>query len=203
MTAGSVHTCALTITGGVKCWGNNVNGQLGRGTQSRSEVLPVDVVGLTSGVAQIVAGYSFTCALLDAGGVKCWGYNTAGELGNNSRSTSSVPVDVVGLDSRVVQISAGPSFVCALMETGGVKCWGYGLAGEMGNGKQDFVNSVGQVTGLTSGVAQVDAGDRHACVALHSKEAKCWGFNLSGELGGNTLPGRSSSLTPISVLAGP
>ena len=69
-------------------------GQLGDGTTTHSSV-PVDVSGLSSGVAAIVGG-AHVCALTDSGGVKCWGNNLFGDLGDGSRVDRHTPVGVTG-----------------------------------------------------------------------------------------------------------
>jgi alpha-tubulin suppressor-like RCC1 family protein len=120
--------------GGVKCWGSNESGELGDGTTTERH-MPVDVVGL-NGVSAISAGFFFqTCALTDRGGVKCWGYNIWGQLGNGTTTNSSNPVDVTGLSRGVAAVTAhGYQHGCAVMASGGVKCWGGNEAGELGDG---------------------------------------------------------------------
>jgi len=78
ISAGGTHTCALTIVGGVKCWGRNEYGQLGDGTKDE-RLEPTEVKGLAPGVVAISAGYGHTCVLTTKGSVKCWGDNSYGE----------------------------------------------------------------------------------------------------------------------------
>ena len=162
ISAGYEHTCALTDSGGVKCWGRNNYGQLGDGTTYR-RLKPVDVVGLTSGVAAISAGYDHTCAVSDSGGAKCWGYNQSGQLGDGTFISRPMPVDVIGLTSGTAGISAGCDHTCAVTDTGGAKCWGYNQYGELGDGTTHRRVKPVDVVGLTSGVAAISAGSSHTC----------------------------------------
>lgn len=95
VAAGEYHTCAVTTAGGLKCWGRDNYGQLGNDTATVNQPTPVDVLGLTSGVARVAAGANHTCAVTTAGGLKCWGYDVYGQLGNDAALTNQpTPVDV-------------------------------------------------------------------------------------------------------------
>ena len=149
ITAGHLHTCALTTAGGVKCWGRN-EGRLGDGTTD-SRVTPVDVSGLTSGVVAVSAGYHQTCALTTGGGVKCWGINDYGDVGEGTMTPRLTPVDVIGLTSGIVAIATGGGHTCAVTTGGGMKCWGYGGDGQLGNGIPSVSPTPVDVSGLASG----------------------------------------------------
>jgi len=194
VSAGWNHTCAL-ISGGVKCWGNNNRGQLGNGTNTDSSI-PVDVSGLSSGVMAISAGWGYSCALTSSGGVKCWGRNNYGQLGNGTTVNSNIPVEVSGLSSGVSAISAGGGHTCALISGGGVKCWGWNDFGQLGDGTTVDRNIPIEVSGLNSGVSAISAGGIHTCALTSGGGVKCWGWNDFGQLGNGTW---TSSNVPVDV----
>lgn len=200
LAAGKNHTCALTGAGGVKCWGRNEYGQLGDGTTD-SRSAPVDVSGLASGVAALAAGTSHTCAVTSAGGVKCWGYNLFGQLGDGTTSDQPIPVDVSGLTSGVTALAMGDAHTCAVTDTGGVKCWGFNHLGQLGNGTTMTSGTPVDVSGLASGVTAVAAGNWHTCALTQTGGVMCWGDNLYGALGDGTTVSRSRTPVDVSGLA--
>jgi alpha-tubulin suppressor-like RCC1 family protein len=195
VTVGFFHTCALTAAGGVKCWGENSDGQLGDGTTT-DRLTPVDVVGLTSGVASVVAGRVHTCAVTTGGGVKCWGDNSTGGLGDGTTSDRSSPVNVTGLTSGVAAVAAGATHSCAVTTGGALRCWGGNASGQLGDGTTTDAATPVSVSGLGSGVAGVSAGDRITCALTTSGGVKCWGLNDAGQLGDGTTTVR---FTPVDV----
>ncbi len=195
------HNCALTDTGLVKCWGSNSQGQLGDGTTTdRSE--PVDVTGLSSNTNSVAAGGRHTCALSDSGGVKCWGDNYYGQLGDNNNNDSSTPVDVVGLSSGVTHISLGRYHTCVVVTGGGVKCWGKNEFGQLGDGSTSDVNSPVDVVGLSNGVSTIIAGEDHTCALMTGGGMKCWGYNYYGQLGDGTDDDRYTPVDVVGVSGG-
>jgi alpha-tubulin suppressor-like RCC1 family protein len=164
ISAGRDHTCALTVAGGVKCWGLDYDGQLGDGSGAFGVVrlTPVGVVGLAQGVAAIAAGASHSCAVTSAVGVKCWGRNDHGQLGDGTTMKRLVPVDVSGLASGVAAVALGEYHTCAVMTAGGAKCWGDNDDGQLGDGSMTERHAPANVVGLV-GATAITAGDFHAC----------------------------------------
>lgn len=180
ISAGIFTNCAVTTAGGALCWGQNNFGQLGNGSLTDSPV-PVGVTGLDTGVAQIATGGRHTCALLVNGTVRCWGWNAAGQLGNNSTANSSVPVTVLGL-SGAVAISTAWAQSCAVLATGIVKCWGHNNSGQIGDGTLTSRITPVEVLGL-NGAVGIAAGLSHTCALINNGKIKCWGYNGYGQLG--------------------
>ncbi len=219
IVTGYDHSCALLSDSTVKCWGYGGSGELGDGPSGVSagsgySTTPVQVLGsggtgVLSGVTQLSAGQSHTCAVLSDNSAWCWGSDWSGELGDGPSGVSSAPgysttpVQVVGVGhsgmlSNVTQVSAGPEYSCANLSTGAVVCWGDSADGELGNGTSGSVNPTPvQVSGITSGATEVSAQGDHAC-AVVSGAVWCWGWGENGELGNNV---GSNSNVPVQVLA--
>lgn len=181
VATGSDFSCAVTTTGGAQCWGSNATGQVGSNTTNTQQLTPVNVFGLTAGVASISAGYQFACALMTDGTVKCWGRGINGQLGNNIAQNSIKPVNVSNL-TGITAISTGYNHACALNSLGEVRCWGNGIGGGLGDGlgKDSAVPVL--VQGVNNAVS-IAAGSSFACAVEASGTVKCWGMGNRGQLG--------------------
>lgn len=198
IAAGDGHSCMVVGAGAeVRCWGLNLQGQLGTGTVDvpfDSRAVPVPVVGLT-GVLQVAVGDRHSCALLTVGTVRCWGENVVGQLGDGTTVGSPRPVAVTGL-SGAVQLSARGQRTCAVLQTGAVRCWGRGIGG----GAPSVATTPFTVGGMSDAV-QVAVGTGHVCVLRVAGTAACWGGNLLGALGTGDLLDRAAP-TPVVGLSG-
>jgi alpha-tubulin suppressor-like RCC1 family protein len=226
IAAGDSHTCAILNDGSVRCWGFGGDGRLGYGTTNnlgdRPATTPGKLLAVNLGAGHtaksITAGGSHTCAVLDDGSVRCWGFGGDGRLGlattQNVTDPSSVgPIDL-GAGRTARAVSAGEDHTCALLDDGSVLCWGFGGAGaKLGDGRLGYGNtenvgdnetpgSVGPVN-LGSGrtAVAISAGGAHTCAILDDGTVKCWGSGISGQLGyGNPDDvGSTPTTTPDTV----
>jgi len=131
---GGSHSCVLLINGGVECWGDNAFGQLGDGTTNR-RVSAASVSGLSGGVLSLALGGAHSCVVLSLGGVKCWGDNYRGKLGDWTSTTRTTPTDVLGLSNGAISVFLGGEHTCAVLSSGRIQCWGYNEhGGPLGDG---------------------------------------------------------------------
>ena len=177
--AGSSPTSTVPTSGG------------GSVTASSVPVVAVDVA----------SGAFHSCAVIDTGGVKCWGNGSPGVLGAGPTvSSSSVPVDVLGVDDASA-VFAGGSTTCVIVSEGAVKCWGSNRSGQLGDGTTVDSDVPVTVTGLTQSAAMLAMGSRHVCALTNLGAVMCWGSNDDQRLGDPTFPEGSVSTT-ARVVAG-
>ena len=202
LSVGDHYACALLDDGQVKCWGLNMNGELGRGdTASRGDgpgemgnaLLAVPLAAGQTVIALSAGGYH-NCALLSGGGLKCWGGNN-GELGigdgdNRGDQPGEMGAALPFVDlapNKPVSVSAGGSTTCALMDDKSVRCWG--LGGYIGLGDKltrgDNPGEMGlalPAVDLGAPALAVHSGGHH-CALFAGGKIKCWGWNVAGQLG--------------------
>ena len=220
ISAGSSHTCAIRNDGGVLCWGYGGNGRLGYGNLnnvgdggSDSSVASAGPVKLGTGLSgtqhtatAVSAGGSHTCAILDDGTVRCWGFDFTGQLGygnqneigasSGSTAGSGGPVYLgkssLGTPLTAVAITAGGAHTCATLDNGTVLCWGYGASGRLGYGNTDNVGDTptdtpGMIGPVNLGAGRtataISAGAMHTCARLDDGTVRCWGYGANGRLG--------------------
>ncbi|HWF50501.1 MAG TPA: hypothetical protein VG294_07665 [Solirubrobacteraceae bacterium] len=241
IATGVYHTCAILSGGEVECWGFGGYGALGYGntqsigvTQTPAAAGPVDLGPGRTALA-ISAGNYHTCALLDDGSARCWGLGGNGRLGYGStqnvgdtQAPGSVgPVDF-GSGQTALAVSAGGAHTCAVLHDGSVRCWGFGVDGQLGDNSQANVGdgvvppagsasppdasvaSVGPVDfGVTTPAVAVSAGDSHTCALFADGTVRCWGLGSGGQLGYGTLsnvgdgtPGASAPPDPTPAMVG-
>ena len=199
LAVGANHSCARLSNGTLACWGANFDGQCGNAVKDNNSSIswlpgPISVSSTPNvSVAQVAAGWKHTCVVLSTGGVECWGNNEYSQLGyghlkniGDDELPSSVgPVSVTSeAGVKVTQLVAGFRHTCALLSTGGVKCWGSNDVGQVGLGHyvaledQKPPSNYPDVSVTTTAgvkVVQLAAGAVHTCALLSDGSVRCWG----------------------------
>ena len=208
-SGGNAHSVMLCASGRVYTMGRNADGQLGINSTTQS-LSPVQVLrGAQPGagtyldfIKQVDAGsgahnISLTCD----GFVYTWGWNSNGQIGDNTSGTNRlIPTRVLngtqagsGSDATyldgVTLVSAGNENSYAVLTTGELMSWGLNSDGQLGDGTTTNQNSpVYVLTGpgvrLTN-VLQIDGGDDFGVALLGDGTVWTWGYNNNGQLGQN------------------
>jgi alpha-tubulin suppressor-like RCC1 family protein len=221
ISAGNAHTCAVLDDGTLRCWGFGGNGRLGYANtanigddEAPGATGPVNL-GAGRTARAVSSGFANTCAILDDGSIRCWGYANDGRLGYGNTNDigddetpgSAGPVDV-GAGRTAVAVTTGATHTCALLDNGTVRCWGSGGFGQLGYGNGDVIgddekpSAAGPVDlGAGRTATAISAGGSHTCAILDNGTVRCWGTGGNGELGyGNTA---SVGATQTPAAAGP
>jgi alpha-tubulin suppressor-like RCC1 family protein len=200
-------TCYLLGSGAVDCAGYDGSYEIANGlTPSFMDYVTPSSTLITSGTLTIAGSTdgegNMFCAVASSGGVKCWGSQFNGSLGDGSTTQSSTPISVSGI-STATNVSTAYSHACAVLSTGGLECWGDNTYGELGNGKTSTTPSSTPVTATVTGVSQVATGfdtsgfAGFTCVLTTAGAVECVGYNASGELGNGKTATSKAWVTPI------
>jgi alpha-tubulin suppressor-like RCC1 family protein len=193
IATGPNHSCVVIAGGHVKCWGDNSDGALGTGDRT-SHPQPVDVSELTGYVRLIAVGTSHTCAVMSTGSLKCWGDNSAGQLGDGTLLSKTAPTDAD--ISGVVDVALGDDFTCALMAGGEVRCWGTNTLGQLGRVSTSSSVPVTVSVDPDHSVMSIASSASRTCAVLSNATVKCWGKGIQGV----ASPGQfSASVDGVSV----
>ena len=180
LALGGLHSCVLGAAGGIRCWGRNMDGELGDGTIT-NRATPVAVSG--GPYLAVSAGNYHTCAITSARRAVCWGRNATRQLGDGSQTNRSQPTPVSGLPEQdVIAISAGGAGTCAILSGGQAWCWGDNTYGQLGDGSTTEHSAPVAVSGLAN-AQTIAASGSHVCATRTTGAAACWGWAYSGRLG--------------------
>ena len=176
IAAGDFHTCALTASGEVVCWGT---GAIGNGTTLATAA----VVPAVTGAMTITSSSGHACAVIASSGIKCWGANGYSQLGNRNTTNQLFAVDVIdlpGLLNGVTAMAAESKSTCAIPASGRVVCWG-AVAPASLNGNLTY--SPTEKGNLSTRVTTIASGWAHSCALVADGSIECWGSNQFGQLG--------------------
>ncbi|MDB3859007.1 hypothetical protein N9289_03225, partial [Candidatus Poseidonia sp.] len=218
MSVGSGHTCAILDNGDLKCWGWDGAGQLGDGgsTNTNTNAPSSTAIDLGTGrtAVAVSSGSVYTCAILDNGDMKCWGYGASGNLGDggsntNTNAPSSTAINL-GTGRTAVAMDAEEGHTCAILDNGDLKCWGSDRYGQLGDGGPIWTSGSPTDTNAPSSTAinlgtgrtavAVSVGYFHTCAILDNGDLKCWGRDVQGVLGDGSTQSSNLNAPPSTAI---
>ncbi len=213
IAAGYVHTCALDSYGQAYCWGENDIGQMGNGTTSVGEPIPVQVDMTVlpphgSQFTSLAAGGAHTCGITNSNppATFCWGYDSNGQIGDGGANTDRsrptlIDTSNIGND-YFVSLSLGGFHSCGLTASGKIFCWGRDNQGQLGNNQPLQDQSIPAQVPFPNGVTaftSIAAGLFHTCAIANNGHAYCWGDDHFGQLGNDSAFVDQASPVPVDM----
>lgn len=180
---------------------------VGLGVSPAATGADVGIAVALDDVVEVSVGSEHACALLTDATLQCWGYNSTGQLGDNTTTVRNQPVTVLdetgsGPLTDVAHVYAGWSHTCAVLLDGTARCWGWNANGQLGDGTTtqrtlpvEVLNAAGTAT--MTNVIELDLSTSNSCARLAALTARCWGDNFYGQLGDGTT---TDHILPVRVL---
>ena len=201
---GQFHACARLVDGTLRCWGQQVADhehvdESGHSTVYLNAAPREPTLGL-AGIRRVVSAGAGVCAMLDDGGVSCWGGDASGVVfGGRTPTPGADPTDVPAFRGAV-DVALGFTHTCAVLANGTVSCFGVNRSGQLGDGSRVSRTQPQLVMGITTAirvaVGTAYLGDGHSCALLRAGTVVCWGSNVNGALG---VEGTLSAARPGAV----
>ena len=206
--AGEDFSCALDTNSQAYCWGDNHHmtsnsgGILGVTYGTGVVTVPTQLQKSSLTFESLAAGRRHLCGLPTGGGILCWGVNDSGETGVDPANSPAVTTPNQVSKKTYDQIVAGDQFSCALQKSSNaIYCWGSTSDGRLGEGTTASGSKFSPVkvqTGAVGTIAEITAGQDHACLRNTAGQIHCWGANDKGQLGDGTT---NTHAAPIGALA--
>ena len=200
VSAGGKYTVAIKKNGELWAWGNNSLGQLGLGATPTTSRIPLQV-GTDIDWKAVATGSSHTVAIKKNGELWAWGWNTAGELGDGTRTQHNRPVQVKidpnkGIDTDWVSVSVGLFHTIALKKDSTLWAWGWNNHGQLGKGTTEANTNIPENhspgrLGKAADLVEVSGGYEYSIALRRSGILWTWGNNSDGQLGNGTNDARN------------
>ena len=186
VSAGGSHTCAISVSSSLYCWGRNSFGQIGDGTINTPRLSPYRV-GAAGVWNSITAGETHTCGITTAKNLYCWGHNADGQVGDGTINTPRLSLYRVGAAGVWTTITAGGGHTCGITRAKNLYCWGFNTEGQIGDGSTDSPRLSLYRVGAAGVWNSIAAGGGHTCGITTAKNLYCWGYNATGQSGDGSV----------------
>ena len=192
MAMGHYHSAGIKTDGSLWLWGLGTSGQIGDNTAA-SKSSPVQTISAGTSWAVIACGAYHTAAIKTDGTLWMWGLNGNGQLGDNTTTSRSSPVQTVSGGTTWKQVSCGQYFTAAVKLDGSLWCWGLNTHGQLGDNSVTQRASPVQTVSAGQNWKEVDCGANHTAAIKTNGALWTWGLNDFGQLGNN-----NSAVTKVS-----
>ncbi len=190
IATGHYHTLAIKTDGTLWAWGNNTYGQIGDFSTGNSRYNP-EKIGTDTDWRSVSAGLNHSMAVKNNGTLWMWGYNNAGQLGNNSTNSATSPTQL-GSATNWMTIAGETDQSFAIKTDSTLWAWGNNTYGELGDGTTTNKLTPTQITAFNNW-KDINGGRNHSHALRSNGDMYSWGRNAFGQLGDGTT---TDKLTP-------